>query len=236
VAVKVLREAWDPTARMAFAREVLRQMRVHDAGVVRVVGGDLVGARPFALLEWMPSGSLADRIESWRDGGHVHAAFYALQQLYDAALQLSELHAQGIVHRDLKPANVLVDHADRLRINDLGCAATLDYRPILPASHFYGTPIYAAPEQFQNFAGPASDVWALGMILYEMLTGHVLPRRRPAGLWPSELYPGVPGCVDDLIRKLANPHYALRPQSGAHAAHLIYETLLKVYRIQLRAQ
>ncbi|MFZ5476671.1 MAG: serine/threonine-protein kinase [Myxococcota bacterium] len=235
LAVKVLREAWDPTARMAFAREVLRQKRVQNAGEVRVVGADLLAAQPFVLLEWMPSGSLADRIASWRDGGFVHSPFYALQQLYDVALQLSELHAQGIVHRDLKPANVLVDNADRLRINDLGCGATLGYRPIVLASHFYGTPAYAAPEQFKHIAGPASDVWALGMMLYEMVTGHMLPRRRVPGIWPSELYKdSIPPCVDELIRTLANPAYLSRPQSGAHAAQMIYETLLKVYVWEFR--
>lgn len=241
VAAKVLREAWDPLARQAFAREVSRQVRVQQAGcrVATILAWNIIAPRPYALVEWMPKGSLHDRITSLRIGGYVHGTLFALEELYELAVGLADLHRHGVVHRDLKPGNVLVDNSGHLKLNDLGCGATMGMFPFLRASHFYGTPLYAAPEQFRNFAFFQSDVFALGLILYEMLMGQPLPRRGPAVAWeavpwPSVYYPDCPPVVDELIRKLAHPDIRLRPLNGEAAAHEIYQILLKTYQINWR--
>src|SRR5439155_20669374 len=83
-------------------------------------------------------------------------------------------HEQGIVHRDLKPANVLVARDGTLKITDFGLAKELDTGVSLtPTGQAVGTPSYMAPEQAKahGHVGPATDVYALGAILYEMLTG-----------------------------------------------------------------
>jgi WD40 repeat protein/tRNA A-37 threonylcarbamoyl transferase component Bud32 len=126
--------------------------------------------RPFLALELLPGGTLAERLKTL---GRLAPAAAAVL-LAKVARGVSAAHELGIVHRDLKPANVLFDAAGEPKVADFGLAKRLSGSELTATQAVMGTPAYMAPEQAggqTKFAGPPADVWALGVILYECLTG-----------------------------------------------------------------
>src|SRR5262249_30922032 len=136
---------------------------------------------------------------------------------------IGDAHRSGIVHRDLKPANVLMLDDDTPKVVDFGLAKSLESDSKLTQSGvFFGTPSYAAPEQTEGLTravGPAADIYALGAILYHMLTGRppfqaatvlqMLEQVRAADpVPPSRLHPGLPRDVETICLKCLHkaPH------------------------------
>ncbi len=132
---------------------------IHDIGTI--------GERPYIAMEYLEGGSLADRIAEGMSPGA------ALALITDMALCLDFVHQQGIVHRDIKPANILF-HADGTpKLSDFGIAKQLDINQerTLDGSAV-GSPYYLSPEQAEGKVPDGrSDIYGLGIILYEMLTG-----------------------------------------------------------------
>jgi serine/threonine-protein kinase len=137
----------------------------------RAAGGDGVPeGTPYAILEWIDGGLLRNHLYEGRPLRIDEAVLIAVQ-LCDA---LEYCHARGIVHRDLKPDNVLLTADGQVKLMDFGAALLEGGRKITTASlsPALGTPDYMSPEQVQGQRGDArSDVYALGVMLYEMLAG-----------------------------------------------------------------
>jgi serine/threonine protein kinase len=113
------------------------------------------------------------------------------------------IHAHGIVHRDLKPENVLMD-GDTPKIADFGLARSIKIPAVSNSWDVKGTWAYMAPEQFENFrmAGPESDIYALGKILYEAITGKMDPKRLPFKAVSLEnVDPPLLAALDAIIRR-----------------------------------
>ena len=171
VAVKVLddRFAGDDQLRQRFKREALTAARL--GGNARVVTIFDVGeweGRPYIVMEYLPGGTLADRA---REGPVEHET--ALTWLAQAAEALDAAHGEGIVHRDVKPANLLFDARGDLAVADFGIArAADDTMGMTAAGTVLGTAGYLSPEQaLGRPATPASDLYALAIVAYELLTG-----------------------------------------------------------------
>src|SRR5262249_36263034 len=126
--------------------------------------------RPFLALEYLPGGSLADRLE--RTGRLDPKAAANLVRTLAGAVQAA--HDLGIVHRDLKPGNVLYDEHGQPKVTDFGLAKRAGGGGPTATPGGMGTPACTAPEQARGdtkFVGPQADVYSLGVILYECLTG-----------------------------------------------------------------
>jgi serine/threonine-protein kinase len=176
VALKFLPEALtdDPGRLQRFTDEVRLALRVTHPNVCRVHDiGEMDGLR-FVSMEYVDGGDLASLL---RRAGHLPEE-RAVEVARQLCAGLAAVHDQGIVHRDLKPANVLLDERGRVKLTDFGLASIQDLEP---SSHA-GTPAYMAPEQWDGRATVQSDLYALGLVLYEMFTG------RPvfAGSTPAE--------------------------------------------------
>jgi serine/threonine-protein kinase len=124
---------------------------------------------PFFSLEYLEGGSLANRLE-----GTPWPARKAAELVETLARAMQAAHDKGIIHRDLKPANILLTADGTPKITDFGLAKRLDSAGQTQTGAIMGTPSYMAPEQAGGKGkevGPAADVYALGAILYELLTG-----------------------------------------------------------------
>jgi serine/threonine-protein kinase len=125
--------------------------------------------QPFFSMKLMEGGSLAGRIDQFGADPRAAARLMAM-----VAHAVHHAHQRGILHRDLKPANILLDSADQPHVTDFGLAKCLDRNTIqTQTGAVLGTPSYMAPEQAAGGAGltPAVDVYGLGAVLYELLTG-----------------------------------------------------------------
>ncbi len=232
VAVKalVVQLAADPLLRAATWREAHAAARlnhphvtqVYDYGEAPLPGG---GVLPYLVMELVDGDSLADRL---RTGPLPWAG--AMRMGAQVAAALAAAHRLGIVHRDVKPGNVMLTRAGA-KVLDFGIAALAGGGPDTDRGRLVGTPAYAAPERLLAApAAPASDVYALGVLLYEALTGYPPV---PAASWreaeaghlagaplPSLDVPGLPRRVARLCLSCLDPDPADRPTADDLAAGL----------------
>jgi tetratricopeptide (TPR) repeat protein/tRNA A-37 threonylcarbamoyl transferase component Bud32 len=173
VALKMIlaAEHASPEACVRFLGEAESVARLHHPHIVQIFAfGDCDG-RPYFEMEYVAGGCLSDRLD-----GTPWAPPDAARLVEILARAIHEAHRLGIVHRDLKPANVLLTCEGVPKIADFGLAKWLDVETGLTKTHLIvGSPSYMAPEQAGSTAtapiGPAADVYSLGAILYQLLTG-----------------------------------------------------------------
>jgi serine/threonine protein kinase len=171
VAIKLLsdRYAADLGIRERFKREALAAARLSgEPGAITIFDVGEWEDRPFIVMEYLDGGSLEDRLR--RDGAQPPA--HALAWLEQAAAALDAAHRHGIVHRDVKPANLLLNERGELRVADFGIASAAGMDSMTLTGTVLGTAGYLSPEQASGErAGPASDLYALGIVAYELLSG-----------------------------------------------------------------
>jgi serine/threonine-protein kinase len=161
----------DPALYDRFHREEEIGKLLDHPGVMKVFA-DEQRSRVYMVMEWV-DGSLLRKILDEAHKLPPERAVHLALRILDT---LEYIHSRGVVHRDLKPENVMVDNSDNIKLIDFGIAANAKARRLTFAklSQTMGTPDYISPEQVKGKRGDArSDLYALGVMLYEMLTGKV---------------------------------------------------------------
>jgi WD40 repeat protein/serine/threonine protein kinase len=198
-----------PGAMARFLQEAAIIARLKHPHVVQVYDYGSHEGKPYFSLEYLEGGSLAERLQ-----GEPQPVAQAAHLEETLAQAVQAAHQQGIIHRDLKPANVLLAADGTPKISDFGLAKQGE-SGVTASGEVLGTPSYMAPEQAQTGAktvGPAADVYALGAILYELLTGR--PPFKAGSVWdtvqmvmttdpvaPSRLQPKVPRDLETICLK-----------------------------------
>ena len=185
VAVKVVRSG-DPEFARRLAQEARALERLEHRGLVRLLDTGSTGSNAYLVMELVRGSTLAAVLTKGPLTPKQTSTVGA--QLADA---LAFVHESDIVHRDVKPSNILVTGDGEARLADFGIARMLDASTLTLAGTTLGTAAYMAPEQLENHqVGPSADIWSLGMVLLECLTG-------------QRVYEGSPSEV--VARRLAGP-------------------------------
>jgi hypothetical protein len=226
VAVKVLadRYAADEALRARFRREALAAARLSsNPNIVTIFDVAEHEGRPLIVMEYLGGGSLEDRLRGHRGCEPAQA----LEWLDEAAGAIDAAHAAGVVHRDIKPANLLLDDHGRVHVADFGIASAAGLDSFTKTGTILGTAGYLSPEQARGErATPASDLYALAVVAYELLAG-----RRPfesdsptaeaaahaTAAVPSihAAKPTLPRTLDPVFRRALAKDAAARPASAA---------------------
>jgi serine/threonine protein kinase len=242
VAIKVLKtESLDPTdphdqqLLNRFIKEAGQVVGWQHPHILRVYDHTQVETIPYEgqdaylfyiVMEYASGGDLQKRMKSGEPYSSLSAAFTIVRQICGA---VQYAHKQGVIHRDIKPLNILFRQPrtgpEEAVLSDFGLAVQAD------ASHHTfaeaGTFAYMAPEQFRGKSQPASDIFALGVTLYQLCTGAlpfqrdvknlhgVLAGKEPAPFRPSELNPELPPALDAPILQALETDPAARPRSAA---------------------
>jgi eukaryotic-like serine/threonine-protein kinase len=172
VAIKLMHRALsdDPLQLERFRREARAVARLSHPHVVTVIDAGEDDSHPYIVFEYVEGETLKARVKRTDGLPVVEAVAYAIE----IARALAAAHAQRLVHRDVKPQNVLLDVEGRAKVTDFGIARALDDGSLTATGRVLGTTDYVAPEQaLGEEVNEQSDIYSLGVCLYEMLTGEV---------------------------------------------------------------
>jgi tRNA A-37 threonylcarbamoyl transferase component Bud32 len=220
VAIKLLRETPDSeTARTRFVSEARILAGTSDPGLVKVLDAGISGDRPFLVMELLPGGTVADLVDRGSQPLDRVAEIGA-----QAASALVPVHAAGVVHRDIKPGNLLFDAQGRLRLADFGIARLVgDTVRVTATGMTIGTATYLAPEQASGGeVGTAADVYALGLVLLELITGAPAFGGTPTEAALARLThdPVVPDHLPEPLGRLLGAMTSRAPQARPIAAEV----------------
>ncbi len=187
VALKVLKDEHHASReiRARFIREAQAMSQVHHPNVVHIYPPDQDEVAPSftgMAMELLPGGSLSDWLARRRRENAPFDVREAVELALDAARGLGAAHSHGLVHRDIKPSNLLLDDRRRVKVSDFGVVQALESTTwVTGTGQQIGTPAYMSPEQCKGERStPASDVYSLGVTLFELATGR-LPFRVEGG-------------------------------------------------------
>jgi putative two-component system response regulator len=214
VAIKVLPDffADEPAYRERFQQEARSVARLKHPNILEVFDFGEEGGTAYLVTELVEGGTLADRLGSPMELQEV------VQVLGQLAGALDHAHAHGVLHRDIKPSNILVHKDGTPVLADFGLSMLAGtHRRLTTSGSVMGTPEYMSPEQAADEAlGPASDLYSLGVVAYEMLTGRVPYRAdTPAATLLSHVIKEMP------------PTRELRGELSAHVEDVLRRALAK---------
>jgi formylglycine-generating enzyme required for sulfatase activity/tRNA A-37 threonylcarbamoyl transferase component Bud32 len=235
VAVKVIRiENLAPSilekSLKRFEREAKSLARLTHPNIVKVIDYGEHEGKPYLVMTYLPGGTLKERLKNgalpWRG---------AVQLISPIARALDYAHKQNLIHRDVKPSNILMTDSGQPMLTDFGVAKLFDLdesTALTGTGMGIGTPEYMAPEQWTGQSTPQTDVYALGLVLYEMVTGRKpYAADTPAALFlkqandplprPKSLMPSLPDAVEKvLLKALAKRSEDRYPDMEAFSAAL----------------
>ncbi len=238
VAIKVIRRAiaGDPEAVQRFQREARLIARLEHPHILPIYDFDGAHDPPYLVMRYLDSGTLEEIMEQ---GLLPHdEVAYLMRQVCSA---LDYAHRQGIVHRDIKPSNIMIDQQGNAFVADLGIAriaAEAGGRQITATGAIIGTPDYMSPEQAQgrDDVDARADIYALGAMLFQMLTGEVpYPADTPMNVLMKHIHeplpsvreknPTVPAAAEAVVRKAMAKERAERYASAIELGQAVSDAL-----------
>jgi serine/threonine protein kinase/Tol biopolymer transport system component len=215
VAVKIIRTDMFIPATLQqvlkrFEREAKSLAKLSHPNIVSIIDYGEHDGIPFLVMEYLPGGTLKDRLVdqrmAWQESFHL---------LLPVARALQFSHQQGIIHRDVKPSNILITLSGEPMLSDFGIAKILESgrsTGLTGTGVGIGTPEYMAPEQWVGNTGPQTDIYSLGVVLYEMVTGRkpyvadtptaILLKQASDPLpRPRQFTPELPASVEKILLK-----------------------------------
>jgi serine/threonine protein kinase len=220
VAIKIIRSdlVHDITARARFLREAEVSAHLKHEHILPLFEFGEDQGRLFLVTPYIEGGTLTHHLKTGQlSFTEVHLLFVPLVQA------VAYIHRRGVIHRDLKPTNILLDEQDGqlyVRLIDFGIASVQGSEaspPLTTAGNELGTIAYMAPERLSGVAAPSNDIYSLGIILYQMLTGHI-----PVGEDVSDL----PQPLEYVVRRcIAN-----RPEDRFASAEEVLSNFERVYK------
>ena len=219
VAIKFIHQGLSEDARRRFEREAAALSRVDHPNCLRVIDYGVHEEQVYLVTEYIDG----VRIDRWAADRPSDAIIGVVSQLLDA---LEHVHQRDIVHRDLKPSNILVDASGQAKVLDFGVASVSGAHrgDITKTGDFLGTPGYVSPEQLLSapVIGPAADLYAVGVIMWELLAREPMHRQSSAlGASLRNLRDGpppLPGDHPDHIRALIGDLLQVDPAKRAASA------------------
>jgi hypothetical protein len=212
-------------------REAQAAAALHSPRIARVTDFAEHQGTPYLVMEYVPGLTLAERIE--RDGPLPPAE--ALHIAFEVARALDAAHQRGVTHRDLKPQNIRLD-GDDVKVLDFGIARMEGFSGLTSASTLIGSPEYLAPERAEGPGDVRADLYSLGVILYQMLSGKVpfdggtpfTIMRRHATEAPPPLPPGLPQPVYPIVERCLAKRPEDRFQAPRELAGALQEALQRL--------
>jgi len=211
VALKLIRAdlASNPEILRRFKQELILAREVTHRNVIRIFDLGQAKGFKFITMEFVEGRDLRVVI---REKGKLSPE-ETVRIISQVCRALESAHAAGVVHRDLKPQNIMLDGKDRVYVMDFGIAHSLETPGMTQTGALMGTPEYMSPEQAKGMkVDPRSDLFALGIIFYEMLTGispykaetalaTLLKRTQERPQSPAEVDPAIPKAISDVVMK-----------------------------------
>ncbi|MFT5526444.1 MAG: serine/threonine protein kinase [Pirellulaceae bacterium] len=235
VAIKLPKlNSQDETMLKRFHLEAQIMSSLRHPNLCPVYSMDEFEGAPFFTMAYIEGRTLSDYLREGRNLEDKQTA----KLVYKLADALSTLHNAGVIHRDLKPANVIVDENDEPVILDFGLASQSGGNHLTEFGEIIGTPAYMPPEQAcgrLDCIGPASDIYSLGTIMYQMLTGQ-LPYTEFEDRWktktselipPSEIREGVSDKLEQICLKALSKNVADRFASACEMVNALAEYLVE---------
>ncbi|HLZ62009.1 MAG TPA: protein kinase [Ktedonosporobacter sp.] len=234
VAIKVLREVYstDPKFVTRFQREAKAASALQHPNIVQVYDYGQSDGSYFIVMELVEGTDLRRYLRS----RGVLAIDRAIIIAHDVALGLGAAHRRNIVHRDVKPQNVLVGRDGSIKLTDFGIASVykdINAERLTTTGMTLGTVQYYAPEQAQGeIVNPAADVYALGIVMYEMLTGRTpfdgdtpvavaMQHIQDAPTPPTQLNPNIPPALEEIILRCLEKVPEMRFRDGSSLARAL---------------
>ncbi len=211
VAIKILKRSdeWDPDVLELLEEEAKTMARLNHPNIVNVIDCGKYEQTYYVVMEFVDGKTFKDVLA---DGS------YSLSEQLDVILQvlkaLEYAHNNGVVHRDVKPANILISNDGFVKLVDFGIALSTSKSCETDSDIILGTPAYMAPEQFRpgNKVDWSADMYAVGVILYEIISGGGRPDVDPAHICESK--PEIPRSLGDMIMSCLREKPADRLQSA----------------------
>lgn len=224
VAIKILKEEYfgDPGFRERFRAEARHAALVNHEGIANVFDYGEEEGKAYLVMEMVPGEALSTILEREK----VLPPERVLSIMWQTAQALHQAHQAGLVHRDIKPGNLLITPEGQVKITDFGISRVTDQVPLTATGQVMGTVQYLAPEQASGKpASPATDMYSLGIVAYEALSG-----RRPfrgesqvsiAMAHIKEAPPELPGTIPEPVRKLVMSCIAKKPAARPKNAEVL---------------